>query len=121
MTRRTERLNVVLRQEISHLLAEKLRDPRLPSMVSVTHVSTSPDLGVAKVYVSVLGDQTDKSNTLKALKSASGYVRRNIRQNLTLKTVPVVEFYLDESIEHGAELLKLIDQVAPGLEDAGSR
>ena len=116
MTRRMERVNVVLRQEISRVLAAELRDPRLSSMVSVIRVEASPDLGMARVYVSVLGDRTDKNSTLKALRSASGFVRKRIRHSLSLKTVPSVEFHLDESIEQGAKILKLINDVAPGPE-----
>ena len=118
MTRRTERINVVLRNEISRVLSTELKDPRLSSVVSVTRVEVSPDLHVAKAYVSVLGDQTDKIKTLKALKSASGYVHRNIRRRLTLKTIPSLDFHVDESIEQGAELLKLIREMAPAPEES---
>ena len=114
MSRRIERVNGVLRQEISRILAAELRDPRLASLVSVTRVDTSSDLQFAKVFVSVLGDQEEKSSTLKALKAASGFIRRGIRHQVTLRAVPSVAFYIDESIERGAELLKLIDEVAPG-------
>ena len=117
MNRRIERVNAVLRQEIGRILAEELRDPRLASMVSVTRVSTSPDLGKARVFVSVLGDEDDKINTLKAVRSASGYVRRNIRNRLSIRQVPSIEFHIDESIEQGAEMLKLFEEVAPGPDD----
>ena len=119
MSRRMERIDVLLRDEISRVLSSELRDPRLASMVSVTDVDTSADLSFARVYVSVLGDQTDKRNTLRALKSASGYVHRSIRHHLNLKTVPSLEFQIDESIEHGSEVLKLISEVAPGPEAGG--
>ncbi len=116
MTRRVQRVNVVLRQEISRVLAEELKDPRLSAMVSVTLVRTASDLRSAKVYVSVLGDATEKADTLAALRSASGFVRRSIRRRLSLRSVPHVEFQIDESIERGAELLKLISEVAPCVE-----
>ena len=120
MSRRLERVNVLLRQEISRVLASELRDPRLSSMVSVTRVETSPNMGIAKVFVSVLGDGTDKSNTLKALKSASGFVHRSVRHRVALRTVPTVDFYIDESIEQGAEILKLMDEAAPDIETGES-
>ena len=113
MNRRMERVNVLLRQEISRVLAVELRDPRLSSMVSVIRVDSSPDLGRAKVFVSVLGDQAAKKTTLRGLKSAAGFIHRNLRRNLALKTVPSLGFYLDESIEQGAELLEIIKNVAP--------
>lgn len=114
MTRRLDRINVLLRQEISRLLVGELKDPRLSSMVSITEVDTSPDLRHARVYVSVLGDEQAKRSTLQALKSASGFIHRSMRENLALKTVPALDFYLDESIERGAELLEKIRQVTSG-------
>ena len=120
MNRRVERVNVLLRDEISRVLLSELRDPRLASMVSVIRVDTSADLSLARVYVSVLGDQTDKHNTLKALKSASGYVYKSIRRHMTLRTVPSLEFRIDETIEHGSELLRLISEVALGPESSGT-
>lgn len=120
MTRRTDRVNVLLRQELSRVVADELRDPRLASIVSVTHVETAPDLRHAKAFVSVLGGPPEKLNTLKALRSAAGFIRRNMRQNLALKEVPSFTFYLDESIERGAEVLEIINEVAPSTE-AGQR
>lgn len=117
MTRRMERINVVLRQEVSRILATELRDPRMSSLVSVIRVDTAPDLRSARVYVSVLGDQTEKTNTIKALRSAAGFVRKSMR--VTLRNVPAVEFRIDESIEQVAGVLKLIDKVVPGPEASG--
>ena len=120
MTRRMDRVNVLLREEISRQLATELKDPRISSMVSVTRVDTSPDLGLAKVYVSVLGDQTAKSSTLVALKSASGFIHRSMRDHIALRKVPSVDFYLDESIEQGAKVLKLISDAAPDSDPSWS-
>ena len=114
MSRRIERVNGLLRQEISSVIANELRDPRLASMVSVTEVDTSADLRKAKVFVSVLGGPDDKAKTLKALRSAAGFVHRNIRGKLSLKSVPSLEFYIDDSIEKGAEMLEMIRRVSPG-------
>lgn len=111
MTRRMDRINVLLREEISRIIATEISDPRLPSLVSVTHVEVSPDLRNARVFVSVLGDQEAKRNTLSVLKSASGFIHRTMRGNLTLRSVPFLTFHLDESIEKGAEMLELIKQV----------
>lgn len=116
MSRRLERVNVVLRQAISSVLAEDLRDPRFAQMVSVVRVDTSPDLGNARVYVSVLGDDEAKASSMKALKSAAGFVNRRVRDQVALRNVPVMEFRLDESIEAGADLLSLISRVKPAEE-----
>ena len=116
MSRRMERVNALLRQEISRVLAAELRDPRLSSMVSITHVDTSRDLRHAKVFVSVLGKPSEKQSTLRALKSAAGFIHRSIRQNLPFKAAPSLHFYLDESIERGAEILELMKEAYPGPE-----
>ena len=113
MSRRLERVNGLLRQEISSIVSSELSDPRLGSMVSVTEVDCSPDLGSAKVYVSVLGGQEDKSASLEALKSAAGFVHRSLRHRVRLRTVPSLEFRLDQSIEAGFAVLEQIRQNAP--------
>ncbi len=110
MSRRLDRVNGVLRQEISRVLATELRDPRIPVVVSVTQVDASADLRHAKVYVSVLGDDAEKRLTIRALKSAAGFVHRNLRRSLSLKSVPTLRFVLDESIETGNHILGLIDE-----------
>ena len=114
MNRRMERVNVLLHHEISRVLAEEVKDPRVSAVVSVTRVETSPDLHRARAYVSVMGDQVDKKATLKALRSAAGFVRRSLHDRVVLRSVPTVEFVIDESIERGAEVLKIIDETTPG-------
>ena len=83
-------------------------------------VSASRDLRLARVYVSVMGDEAAKQNTLRALKSAAGFIHRTIRGRLDLRNTPVLEFYIDESIEQGAELLRLIKEVAPTADGDGA-
>ena len=108
-----DRINVLLRQEISRVLATEMRDPRLSSMASVTRVEASADLHHAKVFVSVLGETVDKDETLSALDSAAGFIHRSLRKKLAIKTAPTLRFYIDSSIEQGAELLEIIRQVSP--------
>ena len=112
MTRRAERVSNLIRQEISELLQEQVNDPRLRGLISVTKVSTSPDLKQAKVYVSFLGEQSNKKEILQGFKSASGFFRRELSQRLILRSVPELVFEFDDSIEHGARILQLIDQVS---------
>ena len=114
MSRRMDRVNVVLRQEISRVLTSELKDPRLSTVVSVTHVESSADLKHATVFISVLGDKDAKELTLTALKSAAGFIHRRVRKQISLRSVPALRFRLDESIEQGAELSKLISEVSPG-------
>ena len=110
MTRRMDRINVLLRQGISRVISTELKDPRLPEIVSVTRVETSQDLHVAKVFVSVLGDQKEKRMTLKILRSAAGFIRSDIPGYLTLKNLPKISFFIDDSIEKSNEVFELINK-----------
>ena len=112
MKRRTERINSIIQQEISNLLREQINDPRLTALISITKVSTSPDLRHAKVFISTLGDKVNKDEILQGFTAASGFLRRQLANSLELKHTPELSFHLDDSIERGAEVLKLIDQVA---------
>ena len=111
MTRRTDRVNGVLRQEISLLLSRELNDPRLSGVVSVTRVETSGDLHYSRVFISVLGSRDDKVAALDGVRSATGFMRRELRTRLSLRQIPELHFSLDESIEEAEHLFGLIDQL----------
>jgi len=111
MSRRTERLNKVIKQEISKLLEREVNDPRLSNLISVTQVSLSTDLKYAKIFVSILGDENNKIEMLAGFNAASGFLRRELASQLRLRYAPQLSFYYDDSIERGARLLKLIGQV----------
>lgn len=111
MTRRTDRLNGLLRQEISHLLSREIKDPRLDGIISITGVHTSSDLRNARVFVSVLGDQAAKDAALDGIRSAASFLRRSLRDRLKLRYVPFLKFALDESIEDADALLRVLDQL----------
>jgi ribosome-binding factor A len=113
MSRRIERVNMLVRQEISQIMAVEMNDPRLSTLISITEVRTSSDLRRAKVYFSVLGDENTKQNVLAAMESAGGFIHRTMKRNLKLKFAPVLSFELDESIEQGTEILDLISRNAP--------
>jgi len=110
---RVERVNSLIRQEISELLQYHVKDPRLGNFIAVTEVSTSPDLKFAKVYVSQMSHQEEKQKVLKGLSSASGYFRKELSKRLKLRHVPVLSFQWDDSIEKGDNLLRLIDEIIP--------
>lgn len=112
MTRRIERLNSVIQQEISQLLREQVNDPRLTSLISITEVSTSSDLRQTKVFISTFGDNVDKKEILQGFTAASGFLRRQLANRLQLRHMPELSFHFDDSIEHAAEVLKLIYEVA---------
>ena len=110
MTRRTQRIGNLLRLEISDLLQHQMNDPRLSNFISVTEVSTSPDLRHAKVFVSVLGNETQKKEVLQGFAAATGFIHRELANRLTLRRIPELSFHLDNSIEQGAKVLELIEK-----------
>ena len=114
MSRRMDRINMLVRQEISRILATEMNDPRLASLISITEVHTSRDLRTAKVFFSVFGDEDTKKSVLEAMGSAAGFIHRTMKRNLKLKFTPVISFQLDESIEHGTDMLELISRNVPG-------
>jgi len=111
MAHRIERVNSLIRQEISQLLQRQVKDPRLGNFIAVTEVSTSADLKRAKVFISHIGSEEEKQETLSALASASGFFRRELARRLKLRYIPVLSFEWDDSIERGDHLLQLIDGV----------
>ena len=108
MTRRIERVNNLIRHEISELLQRQVKDPRLGNFITVTEVSTSSDLKHAKVFVSCIPGK-EKEETLSVLTSASGFFRRELAKRLKLRYTPILSFEWDDSIERGDRLLRLID------------
>jgi ribosome-binding factor A len=111
MTRRTERLNELIRKEISELIRYQVKDPRLSCFLTVTRVDTAPDLSSAKVYISVMGSDEEKNGAMDGLSSASGFLYRELRERLSLRHTPRLVFCEDNSIEHGAQLLHMIKEV----------
>lgn len=114
MTRRTERINDLLREEISELLRRELKDPRIGGLVTITEVDVSPDLRRAKVFVSVMGSDEEKSSTLEALEAAAHFLQRELRRRLTIRRMPELAFIADDSLERGARILSLLDQAREG-------
>ncbi len=112
MAHRIERVNSLIRQEISELLQHQAKDPRFGSFIAVTEVSTSSDLRYAKIFVSHIGSEEEKKETLKALAAASGFFRNELARRLRMRRIPELSFEWDESIERGDHLLQLIDKVS---------
>ena len=109
MSRRLERVNALLRQEVSRIISTDLADPRLSSLYTVTRVECSADLSRASVYVSVLDEGS--SGTIPALRSSAGVIRRELR-GLNLKRIPQLIFHVDDSVQKGDEVLRLLDEVS---------
>jgi len=93
------------------MIFRDMRDPRISEVISITSVDVSADLGYAKVFVSVLGDETAKKNTVATLQAASGFLRKSLSGRVLLRNTPQLRFLLDESIEVGARVLDLIQEV----------
>ena len=111
MAHRIERVNTLIRKEISELIQQQLRDPRLDDFVTVTEVSTSPDLRHAKIFVSSMSGKQEEQKILAVLNSAAGFLRTELARNVTLRRIPELSFECDDSIEHGDHIIQLLDQV----------
>jgi len=117
VTRRQQRINQLLRDEIDKLLRHEADDPVLASMISITDVEVTQDLQKAKVYVSFLDDESEKE-IMQRLRKAARYFRREIAESLNLRHTPELEFIYDPSIARGARVLALLREVAPPPESA---
>ncbi len=111
MSRRIDKVNELMRREISDLLQRHVKDPRLAEFIAVTEVCVSPDMGSARVFVSAIGTEENKQKTLGALATASGFLRKELARNLRLRRIPQLNFVWDDSIERGDRLARLIDEV----------
>ena len=111
MSRRTDRVSGLVREEVSRLLGEQLRDPRLSRLVTISRVDVSTDLQHATVWVTVLGDVDAEQQALAGLAAASGFLRRALGQRLQLKRTPDLKFVLDRSISEGDQVLALLDSL----------
>ena len=112
MAHRIERVNNLIRREISELLQRQVKDPRLGNFVTVTEVSASSDLRYAKIFVSCIRSEGQKQEMLNGLEAASGFLRNELARRLKLRRIPELSFQWDDSIERGTHLLELIDQVS---------
>lgn len=110
--KRLERVNQLIKEEISMLVQRQLKDPRL-GFVTITGVDTSPDLKHAKVYVSVLGPEEQWAASFKALESARGYIWGALRKTLDLRVTPELSFRPDRSMEHAARMQALLAGLKP--------
>ncbi|WP_297631360.1 30S ribosome-binding factor RbfA [uncultured Clostridium sp.] len=105
------RINEEVKKEVSNLIQNEVKDPRLTAMISVTDVDVTRDLSFAKVYVSIFANsQEEKEENLKALKGASSFIRREVGRRVKLRAVPQIIFELDESIDYGMKIDALIER-----------
>ena len=105
------RINIEVLKELSNIIRSEIKDPRINPMTSVVSVEVAPDLKTCKAYISVLGDEKSQQDTIAGLKSAEGYIRRELARTVNLRNTPEIKFILDQSIEYGINMSKLIDEV----------
>ena len=111
------RVNGEVQRELSRIISREIKDPRIAPMTSVVAVEVAPDLKSCKAYISVLGDEQAQQDTLAGLKSAVGYIRRELARTINLRNTPEIRFVLDQSIEYGVNMSKLIDDVTRSLSE----
>ncbi|MBZ4665001.1 30S ribosome-binding factor RbfA [Mahella sp.] len=117
---RLARISEELKREISDIIRNELKDPRVPMMTSITKVEVTSDLKYAKVYVSVLGDEDVVKNAFDGLNSATGFVRKEVGSRIRLRYTPQIIFVRDTSIEYGVHISKLLHDIntnKPGHEE----
>ena len=107
-----------VQRELSEIIRLEIKDPRVNgAMTSVVAVEVTPDLKYCKAYISVLGDEERAKAAITGLKSAVGYIRRELARRVNLRNTPEISFVLDQSIEHGVNMSRLIDEVTRDLKD----
>lgn len=105
------RINTEVMRELSLIIREEIKDPRISDMLSVVSVEVAPDLKTCKAYISVLGDEEAQKDTLEGLNSAAGFIRKELARRVNLRNTPEIKFFIDQSIEYGVKMSKLIDEV----------
>lgn len=111
------RINMEVQRELSQIIRSEIKDPRIHPLTSVVAVEVTPDLKYCKAYISVLGDEEAGKATIEGLRSAAPFVRRELAHRVNLRNTPEIKFILDQSIEYGVNMSKLIDEVTKDLHD----
>ncbi len=110
------RINAEVQKELSNIIRNEVKDPRIHFMTSVVSVMVAPDLKTCKAYISVMGTKEEAENTIAGLKRAEGFIRSQLAHQLNLRNTPQIQFILNQSIEYGIEMSRKIDQLA-GVSD----
>ena len=109
------RINEEVLRELSNIIRGEIKDPRINPLTSVVAVEVAPDLKTCKAYISVLGDEESQAKTLAGLKSAEGFIRSKLAKTVNLRNTPEIRFVLDQSIEYGVKMSKMIDEVTKDI------
>lgn len=111
---KNDRINTLVMRELGNIIRGGIKDPRVSPMTSVVAVEVTPDLKYCKAYISVLGDEKAKQDTIKGLKSAEGYIRKELAATVNLRNTPQITFVIDQSIEYGVNMIAKIDEIMSG-------
>ncbi len=111
------RINMEVQKELSEIIRLEIKDPRIHPMTTVVSAQVTPDLKYCKAYISILGDEEAGKATIEGLKSAEGYIRRELARRVNLRNTPEIKFILDQSIEYGVNMSKLIDEITKDIKD----
>ena len=109
------RINGEVQRELSNIIRGEIKDPRINPLTSVVAVEVAPDLKTCKAYISVLGDEESQAKTLAGLKSAEGFIRSKLAKTVNLRNTPEIRFLLDQLIEYGVKMSKMIDEVTKDI------
>jgi ribosome-binding factor A len=110
VSRRTRQVGELIKEEVADIIRREVKDPRI-GFFSLTGVQMSPDLRFARVYVSVLGTEDERVETLTALRSASGFIRHHLKPRLRMRQIPELDFRDDRSMEHAAEIARTLSEI----------
>lgn len=105
------RINSEVQREMSRIISEEIKDPRVHPMTSVMGVEVTPDLKYAKIFISVFGSEEEKQKTMEGLKKSASFARGQLAKRMNLRNTPELTFILDHSIEYGVNMSKRIDEV----------
>ena len=111
------RINNEVQRELSEIIRSEVKDPRIHPMTTVVSVEVTPDLKFCKAYISVLGSEEAGKETIKGLTSAVGFIRKELARRINLRNTPEVTFIVDQSIEYGVKMTRLINEVTADLVD----
>lgn len=111
------RINGEVQKELGRIITREIKDPRISSLTSVVAVEVAPDLKTCKAYISVLGDAEAQKSTLAGLNSAMGYIRKELARSVNLRNTPAITFVMDQSIEYGVNMSRIINEVNKDLKE----
>lgn len=117
---KNNRINGEVMRELSCIIRDEVKDPRIDPLLSITHVEVTPDLQFCKCYISTLGGDNSMKRTIEGLKNAEGYIRRELAHRVNLRKTPIIQFIEDRSIEYGVNMSRMIDEVAQKDREKGS-